>query len=87
MDGAFANRKRGFFHCFRAGWMGMACAGQILCRTTKLHQNGGFMDHFAGFPADNMHAQHTVGLRICENLHETVSGLVDLGAAVGGERE
>src|SRR6266511_4561083 len=87
MDGAFADRKRGFLDGFRAGRMGMAGARQILGGTTKLHQNAGFMNHFAGFAADDVHAEHAIGLRICENLHEAVSGLVDLGAAVGGEWE
>src|SRR5438128_1030557 len=87
MDGAFADRKRGFLDGFRAGRMGMTCACQIFGGAAKFHQDAGFMDHFAGFAADDVHAEHAVGLRICENLHETVSGLVDLGAAVGGERE
>ena len=77
MDGAFANRKRGFFHRFRAGRVGVAGPRQILGGTAKLHQYRGFMDHFAGFPADNVNAQHPVSLRICENLHETVSRLID----------
>ena len=87
MDRALANRKRGFLDGFRAGRVGMAGARQILGGAAKLHQNGGFMDHFAGFAADNMHAEHPIGLRICENLHKSFSGLVDLGAAIGGERE
>src|SRR5215216_3195083 len=87
MDGAFADRKRGFLDGFRARRMGMARARQVFGGTAKLHQNAGFMNHFAGFAADDVHAEHAVGLRICEDLHETVSGLVDLGAAVGGERE
>src|SRR6267378_5039332 len=81
MDGAFADRKRGFLDGFRAGRVGMARARQIFGRTAKLHENAGFMDHFAGFAADDVYAEHAVGLRICENLHETVGGLVDLGAA------
>jgi hypothetical protein len=56
MDGSFANRKRGFFHGFRAGRVGVAGPRQILGGTAKFHQNSGFVDHFAGFPADNMHA-------------------------------
>ena len=77
MDGAFANRKRGFFHRFRAGRVGVTGPRQILGGTTEFHQNSGFVDHFAGFAADDMNAQHTVCLRICENLHEAVSRLID----------
>ena len=65
----------------------MARARQIFGRTAKLHRNAGFVDHFAGFAADNVHAKHAIGLRICENLHETVGGLVDLGTAIRGEWE
>ena len=51
--------------------MRVTCSRQILGGTAKLHQNAGFMDHFAGFAADNVHAKHAIRLRICENLHET----------------
>jgi len=78
MDGALANGKRRLLYRLGASGVGMAGSRQILGRTPKLHQNGGFMDHFAGFAADYMDTQHTVCLRICENLHETVSGLIDL---------
>src|SRR5580700_4709570 len=87
MDRALANRKRGLLDRFRTGRVGMAGPRQILGGTAKFHQYCRFMDHFAGLAADNMHAEYPIGLRICENLHKSVSGLVDLGAAVGGERE
>ena len=70
MDGAFADRKRGLLDGFRAGRMGVAGSRQIFRGTAELHQNAGFVDHFAGFTADNVHAEHAIGLRICENLHE-----------------
>jgi len=87
MDGTLADCKRGFLDGFRTGGMCMTGARQIFRRATKLHQYGCFMDHFAGFAADDMHAEYTIGFRICENFHEAVSGLVDLGAAVCGEGE
>ena len=87
MDRALADCKRGFLDGFRTGRMGMAGAREILGGTAELHQNGGFVDHFTGFAADNVHAEHPVSLRICENLHESLGGLVDLGAAIGGERK
>src|SRR6185437_2631627 len=46
-----------------------------------------FVNHFAGLDADDVHAQHAIGLRICENLHKAVRGLVDLGAAIGRKGE
>ena len=87
MDGPLADRKRGFLDGLGAGRVRVAGSRQILGRTAKLHQNRGLMDHFAGLAADDMHAKHPIRLRICENLHETVSGLVDLGTAIGGEGE
>ena len=65
----------------------MTGARQILGGPAKLHQHRGFVDHFAGLAADNVHAEHPIGFRICENLHESFGGLVDLGAAIGGEGE
>src|SRR3954463_4141628 len=76
MDGAFADRKRGFLDGFGTSRMGVAGARQSFRGAAKFHQNARFVDHFAGFAADDMHAEHTVGFRICENLHETVSSLV-----------
>src|SRR5581483_11917471 len=67
--------------------MRVAGAGEILRRTAKFHQNRSFVNHFTGFDADDMHAEHAIGLRICENLHEAIRGLIHLGAAVGGKRE
>jgi hypothetical protein len=34
-----------------------------------------------------VHAEHAVGRGVGQDLHEAVGRLVDLGAAVGGERE
>src|SRR5882672_985556 len=87
MDRALADRKRGFLDGFRTSRMGVAGAREILGGTAELHQYGGFVDHFAGFTADYMHAKHPIGLRICENLNESFRGLVDLGTAIGGEWE
>ena len=78
MDRALADRKRSFLDGLRTGRMGMTSARQILGGPAKLHQHRGFVDHFAGLAADNMHAKHPIALRICENLHESVSGLVNL---------
>src|SRR5215207_9054113 len=54
MDGAFADRKRGFLDRFRAGRMGMAGACQILGGTAELHENAGFMNHFACFSSSSV---------------------------------
>src|SRR3954471_2633146 len=71
MDGTFANRKRGFLDGFRAGRMGVAGSREVFGGTTEFHQNSRFMNHFTGFAADDVHAEHAIGLRICENFYKT----------------
>ena len=78
MDGSLANCKRSFLDGFRTRGMSMTGPRQIFSRSTKLHQYGRFVDHFTGLAADHMHAKYTIRLRICENLHESVSGLIYL---------
>ena len=85
MDGPLADCKRGFLDGLGAGRMRVAGAGDIFRTATELHENAGLMDHFAGLDADDVHAEHAIGLRIRENLDEAVGGLIDLGAAVGGK--
>ena len=87
MDRALTDCKRGFLDRFGTGRMRVAGARQILRGTAEFHQYAGFVDHLAGFAADDMHTQHPIGLRICENLHKAFRRLVDLGAAIGGEGE
>src|SRR5581483_1033662 len=67
MDRALADRKRRFLDRLGARGMRMAGAGEVLCRTAKFHQNRSFMNHFTGFDADDVHAEHAIGFRICEN--------------------
>src|SRR5215813_11104518 len=87
MDGALADCKRSFLDGLGTSGMSMTGACEILRRATKLHQYGRFVDHFAGFAADNMHSKHLVGLRICENLDESFRRLIHLGAAIRGKWE
>src|SRR3569833_294369 len=70
MDGPLAHRKRRLLDRFRTGRMRVTGTRQILGRTTKLHQYGGFVNHFAGLAADDMHAKHPIRFRIRENLDE-----------------
>ena len=67
--------------------MGVAGAGDVFRGGAELHRHGGFGDHVAGIGADDMHAEHAVGLGVGEDFHEAVGLLVGLGAAVGGERK
>src|SRR6516162_1517240 len=87
MDRALADCKRRFLDGLRAGRMGVAGTRQVLGRAAKFHQHRSFVDHFAGFNAYDVNAEHPIAFRICENLHESIRGLVDLGAAIGGKRE
>ena len=67
--------------------MGVAGARDVLGGSAEFHGDDGFRDHVAGVGADQMHAEHAVGLGIGEDLHEAVGGEIHLGAAVGGERK
>ena len=66
---------------------GVAGARDVLGRAAELHRDRRLGDHVAGVGADDVHAEHAVGLGVGEDLHEAVGGEVDLGAAVGGERK
>src|SRR5258705_8771221 len=70
MDRALADRKRRFLDGFRTSRMGMASAREILGVTAKLHQYGGFVDHFARFTARYMDANQPIRPRISENPDE-----------------
>jgi hypothetical protein len=65
--------------------MGVAGAGDILRRRTELHRDGSLRNHIAGIRADDVDAQHAVGLGIGKDLHETFGLQIHLGAAVGSE--
>ena len=87
MDRAFGHRHRGFLDGFGARRMRVAGARKIFGRAAEFHQHRRLVDHLAGFAADDVNAEHAIGLGIGENFHETISGLIDLRAAVGSERK
>src|SRR5215208_197860 len=87
MNGALVHRHCGFLHGLGERRMGMAGARDILRRRAELHGDGGFRDHVAGVGAEDMHAQHAVGVGVGEDLDEAIGRQIDLGAAVGGERK
>src|SRR3569623_1025628 len=87
MDGPLADRKRSLLDRLRASRMRMAGAGEIFRAAAKLHEIGRFVDHFPGFAADDVHAEHAIRFRICENLHITIRGLNDLGTAISAKRK
>src|SRR5947209_586922 len=85
VDRALAHRERGFLNRFRQRGMRVAGARDVFRRRTEFHRNGGFCDHVAGVAADDVHAEHAVGLGIGQDFHKPVGLLIGLGAAVGGE--
>src|ERR1700736_4312514 len=67
--------------------MGVAGARDVLGRRAELHGDRRFGNHVPGVDAEDVHAEHAVAFRVRQDFHEAVGGVVDLGAAVGGERE
>ena len=51
----------------------------------ELHRQHDFGDQIAGFRAENMGAQHLVGLGVGQDFHQAVGGGDGLGAGIGGE--
>ena len=87
MNRALGDRQRRFLHRLGQRRMGVAGARDVLGRGAELHRDRGLRDHVAGVGADDVHAEHAVGLGVGQDLHEAVGLVVGLGAAVGGERE
>ena len=85
MNGALVHRHGGFLDRLRQGRMRMAGAGDVFGRGAEFHGDRGLGDHVAGIGADDVDAEHAVGLGVGDDLDEAVGGQVDLGAAVGGE--
>ena len=60
----------------------MAGARQILGRAAEFHQHRRFVDHLAGAEADDVHAEHAVGLLVGEDLDEALGVQHGAGAAL-----
>ena len=71
-----ADRQRRFLHRLGQRRVGVAGARDVLRGGAEFHRDGGFRDHVAGVGADDVHAEHAVGLGVGQDLHEAV-GLVD----------
>src|SRR5580693_10279960 len=65
--------------------MGVAGAGDVLGRRAEFHGDRRLADHVAGVGAENVHAEHAVGLGVGQDFHESFGGQVHLGAGIGGE--
>ncbi len=85
MDRALAHGEGGFLHRLGQRRMRVAGAGDVFRGRTEFHRDRRFRDHVAGVGADNVHAEHAVGLGIGQDFHKALGGEIDLGAAVGGE--
>src|ERR1700680_503912 len=87
MDSPSVYRQRRFLHRLRQRRMGVAGRRDVLGGGAELDPERHFADERARVGADDVHAEHPVGLGVGQNFHEALGGLVDLGASVGGERE
>ena len=81
-----AARAASFTASVSVGWAWQVRA-RVFGRAAELHQHRRLGDHLAGVGADDMDAEHPIGVCVGEDLDEAVRRAVDLGAAVGGERE
>src|SRR5215207_1020421 len=87
MDGALLDRERRFLDRLGERRMGVAGAGDVLGRRAELHRDRAFHYEVARLRPDDVDAEHPIGCRIRQDFHEAVRRAVDLGAAVGRERE
>src|SRR5690606_42004320 len=72
---------------FGTGWVGVTGAGHILAGGAEGHGLAVFADHLGRLRADDVDAEDLVSLRVGEHLGEAFGLVVDLGPAVGAERE
>src|SRR5437868_6346952 len=87
MDRALSHRQGRLLHRLGQRRVGVAGAGDVLGGSAELHGDGGFCDHIAGVGTKNVHSEHAVGLGVGKNLYKAIGLVIDLGAAVGGERK
>src|SRR5882724_1568409 len=67
--------------------MGMDRAAEILGAAAVFHVRDNLADELTGPVTENLGAENLVGLRIGDDLHIAVNGVVGDGAPVGGEIE
>ena len=83
MNRPAVDRERGLFHGLAHRWMGMTGPRDILCRCTELHGQHCLSQQIAGQRPKNMHAEHTVRLRIRKDFDHAVCIGVGARAAIG----
>ena len=85
MNRAFCDRHGRFLDRLAHCRVGMAGAAEVLgAAPNSIAWTSAIM---LPAPARSLHAEDPVGLCVRDDLHETIRGQVDLGAAVGGEGE
>src|SRR5690606_32277177 len=87
VDRPLVDRHRGVMDRFGQARVRVADAGQVVGRAPELHRQDALVDQLGDVRADQVHAQHAVGLGVCQHLHE--AGRLDHrhGATVGREGE
>ena len=63
----------------------MAGARDVLGGCAEFHGDRSLLDHVAGVGANDVDAEHAIGLGVGEDFDEAVGLVVDLGAAIRGE--
>src|SRR5690606_17662120 len=70
VDGPLVNRHRGVVHRFGQRRVRVADAGEVVGGALELHRQHALVDQFGHVGADQVQAQHAVGLGVREHLHE-----------------
>lgn len=79
--------QRGFLHRFRQRRMGMDGAVDVFRRGAEFDGHHQFLDQVTGIGANDMRADHLLGLLVFQDLHETVGHRHGARAGIRGERE
>ena len=87
VDRAAVDGERGFLEGLGQGGVGVAGARDVLAAGAELDRDGRLGDQVAGARAEDVHAEHAVGLGVGEDLDAAVGLSQGAGAAVGPERE
>jgi hypothetical protein len=62
------NRERGLLDRLGECWMRMASPSQVFAARAELHCHCSFGNQVAGLRTEDMHAKHTIGFRVGEDL-------------------
>lgn len=87
VDGLGVGSHGSLLESLREGRVSVARPGNVLAGSTVLDGEGGLGDHLTGTGADDVDSENAVSLGISNELDDTLSVEVGLGAGVGAEGE